>query len=335
MYAITRDTYYYDESHEYFGYRLLVFRGGWKELANETEDPVFADALSDLGESLAKLYDKVRRTCLGSKASNRGNAAIKIENEAGAISVEDIRAKEEHYLLVIKNTHVNSAEAISAFHEWYSSARILFDRHVDPSDREFVSFCNVDTSGNGYSLSHIYHRIYSSYSVLLDRIIRNEKRKIMLKTEQKMLSKEIFIVHGHDSAMKESVKSLILRLGLKPIVLADAPNEGRTIIEKFEANTQNIDYAVVLLSDEEDWGRAHNERRNKPRARQNVILELGYFIGKLSRKRVCVLKKKNVETPSDILGVGYIEYIQDSKDWQIRMADELASVGYIINKNLI
>ncbi len=334
-YAIERDTYLYDESHECFGYRLFVYHKKWIELANEKENPAFADELSELGGALEKLYKAAMGACAGRIESAHYYFAVTPDYDAQELSVESIRRKEKDYLAAINRTHENSAEAISAFHDWYTSAKILFDRYCDSSDRELKAFCDVDTSGNGHSLLHIYHMVISSCSVLLDRITRRQKQEAMKNENTIPSNNEVFIVHGHDSAMKESVKNLLLKLGLKPIILAEEPNEGRTIIEKFEAHTQKTEYAVVLLSDDEDMGHAHNEKKNRPRARQNVILELGYFIGKLTRKRVCVLKKKNVETPSDILGVGYTEYVQDSKDWQIRLADELISAGYKVDKNLI
>ena len=187
----------------------------------------------------------------------------------------------------------------------------------------------------GYLVDYIRTIILPADSVPNEREDTENKQSKKESIMKQKSTDEVFIVHGHDSAMKESVKSLLKSFGLKPVILAEKPNKGKTIIEKFEANTQTIDYAVVLMSDEEDQGHARNERRCKPRARQNVILELGYFIGKLGRDRVCVLKKSKVETPSDILGIVYTEYIQDSKDWQIRLADELRSAGYQIDKNSI
>lgn len=128
--------------------------------------------------------------------------------------------------------------------------------------------------------------------------------------DSKELSKDIFIVHGHDEEMKSSVKALLLQLGLHPIILSEEPNGGKTIIEKFEDNSQKVDFAIVLMSDQDDQGCEIGKNDFKPRARQNVILELGYFIGKLGRrKHVCVLKKEGVEEPSDILGIAYTPYV--------------------------
>ena len=101
------------------------------------------------------------------------------------------------------------------------------------------------------------------------------------------MSKNVFIVHGHDVEMKVEVADLHNRLGLNPIILSEQPNGGRPIIEKFEKQSQEVGYAVVLMSDKDDVGRAMEERMLKPRAKQNVILELGCFIGRLGRSQVC------------------------------------------------
>lgn len=144
------------------------------------------------------------------------------------------------------------------------------------------------------------------------------------------MGKNVFVVHGHDVEMKVEVAGLLKYLGLNPIILSEQPNGGRTIIEKFEKHSQEVGYAVVLMSDKDDLGRAVEERVLRPRARQNVILELGYFIGRLGRSRVCVLKKETVEDPSDILGIVYTPYVSGSKDWQSAVIRELKAAGYVV-----
>jgi hypothetical protein len=105
-------------------------------------------------------------------------------------------------------------------------------------------------------------------------------------------NKKIFLVHGHDEGMKHSVARFIKDVGLVPIILSEQPNKGATIIEKFERNS---DVAVVLLSGDDVGGKTASDL--KGRARQNVIMELGYFMGRLSRSRVCALKKDEWKFP--------------------------------------
>lgn len=143
----------------------------------------------------------------------------------------------------------------------------------------------------------------------------------------------IFIVHGHDEAMKESVARVIERLELKPIILHDQANMGKTIIEKFEKHSENVACAVVLLSpDDIGYKVGQLPELAKLRARQNVILELGYFIGRLGREKVFVLVKNpdEIEIPSDILSFVYIEY---GNGWQMQLGKEMKECGLDIDMN--
>src|SRR5882724_3248104 len=117
--------------------------------------------------------------------------------------------------------------------------------------------------------------------------------------------KRVFVVHGRDNETKESTARFLERLELEPIILHEQPSSGRTVIEKFEVYS-DVGFAVVLLTPD-DVGRLATEPKLKGRARQNVILELGYFLGSLSRRRVVALYKKGVEMPSDYKGVIYVE----------------------------
>jgi predicted nucleotide-binding protein len=143
-------------------------------------------------------------------------------------------------------------------------------------------------------------------------------------------SDDIFVVHGHDHTALHEVARLLERSGLNPIILHEKPNQGKTIIEKFEANSSSAGFAVVLLTGDDVGGLNVNELQ--PRARQNVILELGYFVGKLSRARVCALKADGVELPSDLLGVGYVP-LDGGGAWKFKLAQELKAAGYDIDFN--
>jgi predicted nucleotide-binding protein len=142
----------------------------------------------------------------------------------------------------------------------------------------------------------------------------------------------VFIVHGHDEAAKNSVARFVEKLGLKPIILHEQPNLGRTIIEKFEANASTASYAVVLLTPDDVGTSKDTPHDVKKRARQNVVLELGYFTGVLGRKHVCVLYKEGVEIPSDYMGIIYTPL--DSADgWHLRLAKEMKEAGLEVDLN--
>lgn len=137
-------------------------------------------------------------------------------------------------------------------------------------------------------------------------------------------SNKVFIVHGHDEGTREAVARVLHQLNLSPVILAEQPNQGQTIIEKFEQSSQDVGYAVVLLTPD-DIGTSKNKPDElKPRARQNVIFELGYFAAKLGRKNVCALHKGGIEIPSDYHGVVYVS--MDSGDWKWRLALEIKQV---------
>jgi hypothetical protein len=107
----------------------------------------------------------------------------------------------------------------------------------------------------------------------------------------------VFLVHGRDDGAKEATARFLERLGITAVILHEQPNLGKTLIEKLE-HYGNVPFAVVLLTPD-DEGRTQGASTLNPRARQNVVLELGYFVGLLGRKRVCALYRGGVELPSD------------------------------------
>lgn len=148
---------------------------------------------------------------------------------------------------------------------------------------------------------------------------------------EKTMSNRVFIVHGHDDGARETVARYLEKLGFEAIILHEQANQGRTVIEKVEAHG-DVSFAVVLLTPD-DEGRAKNGEL-EPRARQNVLLELGYFIGRLGRDRVCALKRGNLEIPSDFAGVVW-EKMDDTGGWRQSLARELQAAGHLIDWNKV
>jgi len=142
--------------------------------------------------------------------------------------------------------------------------------------------------------------------------------------------RRVFLVHGHDPAARESVARFIEQLGLEVIVLHEQPSGGRTIIEKLE-HQADVGFTLILLTPD-DVGRAASDKDLQPRARQNVILELGFFVGCLGRNRVCALHKGPLELPSDILGVVFIE-LDPAGGWRLQVARELKLAGLPVDLN--
>ena len=132
-------------------------------------------------------------------------------------------------------------------------------------------------------------------------------------------SRKVFVVHGHDEIARESVARFLERIGFEAIILHEQANRNRTVIEKVEAHG-DVGFAVVLLTPDDEGCTKGDTLR--PRARQNVILELGYFVGRLGRERVSVLRRGEVEIPSDFGGVVY-EPFDPSRGWKSKLAKEL------------
>ncbi len=158
-----------------------------------------------------------------------------------------------------------------------------------------------------------------------------------ISTSQNQTSSEhmrdVFIIHGRDEGTKEAVARFIEQLRLNPIILHEQPNQGQTIIEKFERHAE-VAFAIALLTPDDTGGLSGEEQSLKPRARQNVIFELGYFTGKLDRGRVCALKGENVEIPSDYDGVLYIP-LDESGGWKMTLMRELKSAGFEVDVDRI
>ena len=151
--------------------------------------------------------------------------------------------------------------------------------------------------------------------------------------DQGSATRKVFVVHGHGEAARDAVARFLSMLELEPIILHEQANRGRTIIEKFEDHA-NVGFAVVLLTPDDIGAAKKDQGGLKPRARQNVILELGFFIGKLGRERVCALKSHNVENPSDVDGMVYIN-LDEPEVWKTGLVRELKAAGFDIDANRI
>ena len=143
----------------------------------------------------------------------------------------------------------------------------------------------------------------------------------------KQLTKEmptVFIIHGHDSAMKKDVQLFLTRAGVNEIVLHERPDKGRTVIDKLVQEGESADYVIALLSPDD------LQHDGTVRARQNVILEIGYFMGKLGSQYVRLLKSGGTEIPSDLSGILYEDY-DTNGNWRMKLAKEMIDAGISVN----
>lgn len=188
---------------------------------------------------------------------------------------------------------------------------------IDTTDEEFHSNC-VNSCREGLEITIA---ILQSYLDDLSDSDTNEG------TRPPHNSKKVFIVHGHDGELKQAVARIIEKQGIEAIILSEQANKGRTIIEKFE-DYSDVSGAICLFT-ADDYGRAKNNTTDNTRARQNVVLEAGYFMGKLGRNCVAILADKDIEMPSDLSGIVYT----DSTNWEINLLKELKEMGYTIDFN--
>lgn len=154
---------------------------------------------------------------------------------------------------------------------------------------------------------------------------------------EQVMEQSIFVVHGHDEEMKQSIARALEKLGLKPLILHEQPNGGRTVIEKFMDYGEIASFAVILLSpDDLAYQAGADPSTARYRARQNVILELGFFLGKLGKDRTVVIHREadKFEMPSDFAGVLFVPF-DNRGTWKFEMVRELKAAGYNADANAL
>ncbi len=181
-----------------------------------------------------------------------------------------------------------------------------------------------------YQQSHLSDNIYKInnaflgyFSQVLDDII-NANPEIDMAEPKKVTGNIAFIIHGHDTELKREVQLLLTNGGVNNIILHECPDKGRTIIDKLLEETQMAGYAIALLTPDDI-----TETGDK-RARQNVILEIGYFLGKLGKERNRMIVKGDLEIPSDLHGILY-EKFDNAGAWKMKLLKEMLAVGIFVD----
>lgn len=172
------------------------------------------------------------------------------------------------------------------------------------------------------------------YSIIDDfesRTLSLEEAEDMIDRNQKVFSKNVFIVHGRDLRAAENVANFISKCNLEPIILKDKADMGQTLIEKIERHG-SPGYAIVIMAAEDEGRLRGSKSELKGRVRQNVLIELGFFLGKIGRERVLCLHEETaeIEIPSDYHGVLHKPFGMDG-NWKLQVAQELKAANYDIN----
>ena len=165
----------------------------------------------------------------------------------------------------------------------------------------------------------------------IPRITRNRTTNGGRAVQSTMSSTKVFVVHGHAPGLRAEVARLIERLGLEPVILAEQPNAGATLIEKLLANAE-VSFAIVLATADDIGAPKQRATTTQSRARQNVVFELGFFVGRLGRDRVALLVESGLEIFSDFHGVVYHE-LDSSGAWKLGLAKELKAAGLDVDLN--
>ncbi len=152
---------------------------------------------------------------------------------------------------------------------------------------------------------------------------------------------KVFVVHGHDTAAREQLELVLHKLGLDPFVLANTGGGGLTIIEALEkeiggGSPDAARFGIVLMTpDDIGYAKKDGDSKAEPRARQNVVLEMGMLISSLSRPNVAILKRGHLEVPSDANGILYIGFNEHVKETVPRLAERLSHAGFKIDSQAI
>lgn len=216
-------------------------------------------------------------------------------------------------------------------------------KEIENSLKVIEGFINENHFLNSKSYTEEIRKIEALIDDL--SIFKSSDDKLLQRSIQKRIAnlgrtileenKKIFIVHGRNFAMRDKVSSMLGKLKLDYSILETEHNNGATIIEKFLRNASECKYAIVLFS-ADDIGKIDSDNESfRHRTRQNVILELGYFLGQVGRKNIVILHEvgKNIEKPSDFDGIVY-EAFDDYGAWKSKIIKEMKSAGIYIDERL-
>lgn len=317
---------------KYFGYKIQneELKGGIRDINTDLE--VIYDAY-DAHSDISPLIDDILLFLERGDEDLSGNIyQIKYRLKRTIKEIKDYPENEwrrtSHFERLVQELNnslkILGREGVSSAHEIIS---FQFARDHYSSSQKTIN-------DRGYQ-SLLYHVEIVEEALLNENVILQEDNTDSYNSEKHSHNK-VFIVHGRDEFALLQTENMIRRLGFEPIVLKRKANQGLTLIEKFEKNSE-VKYAIVLLTPD-DVGSLNEEATPhlQFRARQNVIFEMGFFYGKLGRSKVCCLVKSGVEKPvppSDIDGIAYIPYTYSIEEKELDIMRELQSAGIEIGVN--
>ena len=293
-------------------YHIAVTNENCKNLEKKSHYPIYELNITEMG----RIYEIVRKYHRGEQVQ------IKKRFVDNRQYPEMMIVQSEETAEMFKENLINEISKKASISSDYARARSYFNQPtVD------VIMNEKEDTDDDITLS-IFDRVSKETEAR-----KESQQKEALTDEAVVKNKKVFIVHGHDDELKESAARLVEKIGLEAVILHEQANEGQTIIQKLEKQA-DVGYAIILYTPC-DEGRKKGSENSKPRARQNVVFEHGLFMGKLGARRVCALRKSEVEMPSDAQGILYIEVKEGSDDWKYQVAKELKNAGYGVDMNKI
>ena len=236
------------------------------------------------------------------------------------------------------------------FQKWQRNTRVAIDNIFGLSSSQTQEFVNIEYWPRAINLFEsneardqtAYSRGLDEATAILESMFsevdeyweedgQEMETPVASATLEQTNTNQIFLIHGRDHGTRETVARFLENLGLEPVILQEQPDEGLTIIEKFEQYAR-VNFAVALFTSDDVGGLPDDGLQ--PRVRQNVVFELGYFIGKFGRNRVRVLVKGAPEIPSDYSGVLYIP-LDEAEGWKLALGRELRNAGFEIETDRI
>ncbi len=225
------------------------------------------------------------------------------------------------------------------FTSWQTKVERLLDRIYGSDSKEAKKFrntlfwspvyigsmdadqMNIDACHNALESTRAIFKVYIEE---LEENLQDSEQPAEFEEEEMVHDfDKVFIVHGHDGELKQKVARLLEKQGIEAVILSEQPNQGMTIIEKIEAYSEGVDAAICLFTPDDEM------KDGTKRARENVVLETGYFIGKIGREKTIVIVADGVMNLSDLKGIVYVS----DKNWELDVLKELREIGYSVDFN--
>ena len=259
------------------------------------------------------------------------------------VAIEELVAEGEKFTydnFSEKSKYGYTADLSPAWIRWRTRVGGLIENICAPKSApiEILSAAAaVELRGNGDDKFRAARGYYLEALQVALTSLENDKYKELKRPGNAKLAaaravpRKVFIVHGHDDAAREMVARFLEKIEVEPVILHEQANRGATVIEKIETYG-NVGFAVVLLTPDDEGAKRGD--KPLPRARQNVLLELGYFIGRLGRANVCALMRGQVDIPSDFAGAVWTE-LDNGAGWKMKLAQELQAADIKIDWNKV